>query len=53
MSENTRGPVERSLAATAPVEERDYYTFTVRFEALQQVADLLSALREKARRDAN
>jgi len=46
LPESARPLVEQSLKSTAPVDERDYFTFTVRFEALQQVADLLSALEE-------
>lgn len=53
LSPSTREQVERSLQQTAPVNLDDYYTFTVRFEAIQQVADLLGALAEQARREAN
>jgi len=53
VSENTRAAVEQSLQNTAPVDERDYYTFSVRFEALQQIADLLGALQERSKKQAN
>lgn len=49
LREDVREEVERSLRETAPVHLNDYYTFTVRFEALQQVADLLGALQLRAR----
>jgi hypothetical protein len=45
--QETRAQVERSLEGAGDVGANDYYTFSVRFETLQQIADVLSALESK------
>lgn len=47
--DETRFELEQSLARSAEVAENDYYTFSVRFDAVQQVTDLLGALEERSR----
>ena len=47
--DEARPLVERALQASGAVRTPDYYTFSVRFEVLQQVADLLGSL-ESARK---
>jgi hypothetical protein len=42
--DEAREPVARSLASIADVTPEDYYTFSMRLEVLQQIADLLGAL---------
>jgi len=45
--EDTRAQVERSLAESGEVGHDDYYTFSVRFETLQHIADVLGSLESK------
>jgi hypothetical protein len=42
--DDARPLVEQALEASADVTSEDYYTLSVRFEVLEQVADLVSAL---------
>jgi hypothetical protein len=45
--DEARAEAERSLAAAAEVRAEDYFTLSLRFEALEQIADVLGALETK------
>ncbi|MFI5307937.1 MAG: DUF6278 family protein [Polyangiales bacterium] len=45
--EEARAPIATALESSEGVDETSYYTFTMRWEALEQVANLLSALESK------
>lgn len=47
MLDEARATVEHALDQNPSVEEDDYYTFSVRFEVLQQVAELLGAIESR------
>lgn len=42
--DEARGELERALASAPDVSEDDYYTLSLRLEALEQIADVLGAL---------
>lgn len=47
--DDARTTVEQALQVNPAVEEDDYYTFSVRYEVLQQVAELLGAIESRSR----
>lgn len=45
--DDARASIEHTLRQNPAVEEDDYYTFSVRYEVLQQVAELLGAIESR------
>jgi hypothetical protein len=45
--DEARGELERALASAPEISEEDYYTLSLRLEALEQIADVLGGLETK------